>query len=113
MEPTRRDFTKMTSALIAAAVALNSIRWQLRDRQPITVTGDGLLEVYGWETEPGYALHLVNHTSPGFRGSATRGLCPLGAQEVRMTLPNAKRVKRTTLLRSGRALAVRQDRADV
>ena len=82
---------------------------ELRDSQPITVTGDGLLELYGWETEPGYAVHLVNHASPGFRATATRGLCPLGAQEVRMTLPNAKRVTRATLLRSGRALAFRQD----
>jgi hypothetical protein len=94
-------------------LVLGALRWQLRETQPITVTGDGLLEVYGWETEPGYALHLVNHTTPGFRATATRGLCPLGPQAVRMTLPNARPITRATLLRSGQAVAVRQDGATV
>jgi hypothetical protein len=94
-------------------LVLNAIRWQLRDSQPIAVKGDGLIETYGWETEPGYALHLVNHTSPSFRATATRGLCPLGAQEVRMTLPRARPITRATLLRSGQALSVQQDGATI
>jgi hypothetical protein len=94
-------------------LVLNAIRWQLRGTQPIEVRGDGLIEVYGWETEPGYALHLVNHTHPGFRATAARGLCPLGPQQVRMTLPAGRSIKRATLLRSGQALSIRQDGAIV
>jgi hypothetical protein len=86
----------------------NTIRWMLVDTQPIRVQGDGLIEVYGWETEPGYALHFVNFTSSGFRATAMRGLCPLGEQRVRLTLSDARPIRRARLLRSGQALPVRQ-----
>jgi hypothetical protein len=94
-------------------LVLNAMRWQLRDTQAIEVRGDGLIEVYGWETEPGYALHLVNHTSPGVRATAARGLFPLGPQQVRMTLPAARPIARATLLRSGETLPIRQQGARV
>lgn len=89
-------------------LVINAIRWQLRDAQPIRVEGAGLIEVYGWETEPGYALHLVNHTSPGFRATAARGLCPPGPQRVRMRLPSPRPIARATLLRSAKPLPIRQ-----
>lgn len=88
-------------------LVLNALRWQLGDSAPIRVEGDGLIETYGWETEPGYALHLVNHTQAGFRATASRGPCPLGMQKVRMVLADARPVK-ATLLRSGKALAMKQ-----
>jgi hypothetical protein len=94
-------------------LVLNAVRWLLRDTQPISVRGDGLVEVYGWETEPGFALHLDNHTSPGFRATAARGLCPLGPQQVRMTLPAARPIRQARLLRSGEALPIRQEGATV
>ena len=43
----------------------NAIRWLCRgSAPPVTVTGDGLVEVFAWETEPGYALHVLNYTNP-------------------------------------------------
>ncbi|MGC1302508.1 MAG: alpha-amylase family protein, partial [Caulobacteraceae bacterium] len=50
------------------------LTWAAGSRPPLEVVGDGLVEVGGWETEPGYAIHLVNHTSPGFRATAARGI---------------------------------------
>ncbi|MEA1651137.1 alpha-amylase family protein [Nitrospirillum sp. BR 11164] len=94
----------------------NALRW-LAPAPPITVRGPGLVEVFGWETEPGYALHLVNHTSPGFRASAARALSPLGPQAVRMTLPpdqgGPKPIRQATLLRAGQPLPLRQEGAVV
>lgn len=89
-------------------LVINAIRWLLADRQLIAVEGEGLIEIHGWETEPGYALHLVNFTSPAFRASAARSLCPLGDQKVTMTLPGGRTIKQARLLRAGRPLPVRQ-----
>ncbi|MEZ0243731.1 MAG: alpha-amylase family protein [Sphingomonas sp.] len=86
---------------------LNALRWQLGDSAPIRIESDGLIETYGWETEAGYALHLVNHTHPGFRATASRGPVPLAAQRVRMTLADGRPVK-AMLLRGGKAIPVKQ-----
>jgi hypothetical protein len=87
----------------------NAIRWLVADSNPIQVEGEGLIEVYGWQTEPGYALHLVNFTNPNFRGGAARRIYPAGPQKVRMVLPEAKRVRNARLLRAGRPLDLRQN----
>ena len=86
----------------------NAVRWLLADRQPIRVEGDGLIEVYGWQTEPGYALHLVNFNAPGFRATAARGVSRLGPQTVSMTLPDARPIRQARLLRGGVRIAVQQ-----
>ena len=41
-----------------------AIRWVARDRMPVRVSGEGLVELFAWETEPGYAIHILNYTNP-------------------------------------------------
>jgi hypothetical protein len=88
---------------------IQSVQWLIGDRRPIVAEGDGLLELYGWKTEPGYALHFVNHTNPNFRLGAFRRNYPVGAQTVRMTLADAKPVRAARLLRAGVELPFRQN----
>ncbi len=86
----------------------NALRWLLAGRQPIRVEGEGLVEVYGWQTEPGYALHLVNFNAPSFRATAARKPVTLGPQRVTMTLPDARPIRAAHLLRGGAELPVQQ-----
>jgi hypothetical protein len=61
----------------------NAIRWLRRgSTPPATVTGDGLVEIFAWETEPGYALHVLNYTNPNALRGPFRRIYPLGAQQV-------------------------------
>jgi Hypothetical glycosyl hydrolase 6/Beta-galactosidase trimerisation domain len=78
-----------------------AIRWVSRDRSPAHVTGDGLVELFGWETEVGYAIHILNYTNPNFAKGWFRETYPLGAQTVRMELPDGVKVKKVTALRAG------------
>lgn len=94
--------------LIAGAV-----RWVTRERKPLSVEGDGLLEVTGWQTEPGYAVHLVNHTNPNFRGGAFRQTYAVGPQKVMLQMTSAKPVRSARLLRAGAPVAFRQNGANL
>ena len=88
---------------------VQSVRWLLAGRAPIVAEGDGLIELYGWKTEPGYALHFVNHTNPNFRGGAFRRTHAVGEQKVRMTLADARPLRAAKLLRAGTPLPFKQD----
>jgi hypothetical protein len=74
----------------------------------VTVEGDGIIECFAWETEPGFALHLVNYTNPNMHRGWLRRHYPIGEQKVRMILPADRKVARVELLRAERAIAFRQ-----
>ncbi|HEX3119073.1 MAG TPA: alpha-amylase family protein [Candidatus Acidoferrum sp.] len=78
----------------------NTIRWMLRDAQPVRVEGQGLIETFAWETEPGYALHVLNYTNPNTHRGWYRDFHPIGAQRVRFGIPAGRKVKRVQLLRA-------------
>jgi hypothetical protein len=86
----------------------NSIRWLVGDSSPLKVEGEGLVEIYGWETEPGYAVHLVNFTNPYFRAGLTRHNYPAGEQKVRLQLRGSKPIQSARLLRANETLKIRQ-----
>jgi hypothetical protein len=79
----------------------NAIRWVAGDDAPYTVTGDGLVEAIAWETEAGYALHLLNYTNPNAHRGWMRKSYPLGEQKVSMKIPAGAKVTRVELLRAG------------
>lgn len=87
---------------------VNAIRWTGGDDRTLTVDGEGLIEIYGWQTEPGYAVHLLNYTNPEFRSGTLRRSYPVGTQKVRMKLNSAKPLRQASLLRSGKPLPLRQ-----
>ncbi|HTF63855.1 MAG TPA: alpha-amylase family protein [Edaphobacter sp.] len=97
-----------TSAGDLGDLVTNSIRWLVGDSSPIKVDGDGLIEIYGWETEPGYAIHLVNFTNPYFRAGITRRTYAAGEQKVQVVLRDSKPIREAHLLRAGLKLSVAQ-----
>jgi hypothetical protein len=78
----------------------NSIRWLLRGESPVAISGRGVVESFAWETEPGFALHLLNYTNPNMHRGWVREYYEIGEQKVRMELPPGRTVKRVDLLRA-------------
>ena len=95
----------------------NSVRWLLRGEVPVKVEGEGVVELFAWETEPGFAVHILNYTNPAMHRGWIRSFFPIGAQKVRMRLPErpegARRVRRVELLRAETSLPFRQTGAEV
>ncbi len=79
----------------------NAIRWVSHDERVVQVEGPGLIEMFCWETAPGYAVHLLNYNTPNAFHGWLQSENPLGPQRVTMTLPNGVNVKTVELLRSG------------
>ena len=78
----------------------NTLRWLTRDERQIAVEGDGLMELFCWETTPGYAVHLLNYTNPNAHHGWMQSVVKLAAQRVKMKLPPGIRVKSVELLRA-------------
>jgi hypothetical protein len=76
----------------------NTIRWITRDERVVDVDGEGFVEVFAWETNPGYAVHLLNYTNPNAHHGWMASVYPLGPQTVSLKLPPAVRVKSVDLL---------------
>ena len=78
----------------------NTVKWVLRDEQPITIQGLGLIEAFAYETDPGFAVHLLNYTNPNTHRGWYREFYPVGAQVVRFEVPKGKKVSRVQLLKA-------------
>jgi len=88
----------------------NSVRWVLGDaRQPVSIAGEGMAEVFAWETEPGYALHVVNYNNPNMTRGFVRRFYAIGPQQVEFDVAAGKKVSGVRALRAGRALPFKQN----
>lgn len=87
---------------------LNAVEWTLNGKSGVSVSGDGLMEIAFWQTEPGFALHLVNYNGPNAYRGKMRKLLPLGPQHVRLELPRDVHIRRASLLRAEKPLPVQQ-----
>ena len=87
----------------------NTLHWLTRDERVLDVAGDGFVEMFAWETGPGYAVHLLNYTNPNAHHGWVSSTYPLGPQQVSMKLPAGVRVKSIELLRAGGTVPSRLD----
>ena len=84
-----------------ARLLQNAIRWVAGPDAPVAVQGDGLAEIFAWETEAGFAVHILNYNNPAAHKGWLRSFSPIGGQTVRMKLPAGRRATRVELLAAG------------
>jgi hypothetical protein len=94
------DFSRLMS---------NAIRWILKGTEPpATVEGRGLVELFAWETEPGFALHILNYTNPGLTHPYISDFYPTGPLKAKFQIPNGRRITQVRTLRGSRELSFNQ-----
>ncbi len=84
----------------------NTLCWITHGESIVDVQGDGFLEMFCWETAAGYAVHLLNYTSPDAQHGWLQSAYALGPQTARMKLPPGVQVKSIELLRGGGTLPI-------
>jgi putative glycosyl hydrolase-like family 6 (GHL6) protein len=91
-------------------VVQNAVGWLLGDaRSPVRIEGPGMLESFAWQTEPGYALHLLNYTNPNMTHGFMRQIYPVGPQKVEFEVAGGRRIVTVRALRAATALTFEQD----
>jgi hypothetical protein len=95
-------------------VVQNTVRWLAGETPaPVRIEGPGILETFAWQTEPGYALHLLNYTNPNMTRGFIRDIYPIGAQTIAFEVASGRRIKSVRGLRSGTTLSFQQDGTSV
>lgn len=85
-----------------------AVSWMVNGERGVTVEGEGNIELFAWETEPGIALHILNYNNPNMTRAAIRQFYPIGAQKVSMELPAGTKISRAALIRSEASLPFKQ-----
>ena len=78
----------------------NAVVWASNEPSPVTVSGQGVLDVTIWRQANSMTVHMVNLTNPMMMKGPIREFIPLGAQEVRVLLPEDYEVKGVKFLKS-------------
>ena len=86
----------------------NAVAWATNEPPPVTVTGQGVIDVTLWTQKNSLTVHLVNLTNPMMMKGPIRALIAIGEQKVRVRLPDAGRAKGVRLLVADVAPAFRQ-----
>jgi hypothetical protein len=84
----------------------NIITWAANEQPPAVVEGAGIIDVTVWRQKESLTVHLVNLTNPMMMKGPLREVIPVGAQRVRITLPEGTQARKVTLLTAGTSPAV-------
>lgn len=77
-------------------------------KEGVSVKGEGNIEIFAWETEAGFALHILNYNNPNMTFPSLRQFNPITEQSVRMQLPDGARIVKAELLRAEKQIPVIQ-----
>ncbi|HUB34584.1 MAG TPA: alpha-amylase family protein [Bryobacteraceae bacterium] len=83
-----------------ARLLRNAIGWVSGGNAPVAVSGEGVVETFAWETQAGFAVHILNYTNPAMHRGWLREFYAIGPQRVKMSLPAGRKVTRVELLRA-------------
>jgi len=81
----------------------NAIEWALDEERPVTVDGPGVLDVTMWKQKNSMTVHMVNLTNPMMMRPSFREMIPSPPQQVRLRLPEGRRVSKIRFLVAGTA----------
>jgi hypothetical protein len=91
------------------ALLRNAVDWATDEERPVTVTGPGVLDVTCWQQKASLTVHLVNLTNPMMMKGPICELMPVGEQQVRVRLPEGRKVEAVHLFAAGRTASVVRD----
>lgn len=78
----------------------NALRWTLRGKAPVAVSGDGIAELFAWRTDFGISIHVLNYTNPNMLRGWFRQNYPIGPQRVQVELPEGAKAAEVRILRA-------------
>jgi hypothetical protein len=87
----------------------NAVAWATNEEPPVTVAGQGVLDVTLWRQQESLTVHLVNLTNPMMMKGPIREFFAVGEQQVRVRVPEGTAVRGVRLLVADHAAESKQD----
>ncbi len=87
----------------------NAVVWATNETTPVSVEGQGVLDVSIWEQANSMTVHLVNLTNPMMMKGPVREVFPITNQRVRIQIKEKRRVAQAKLLVAGRTIPFRNE----
>ena len=84
-----------------AKLLRNAVLWATNEPAPVSVEGKGVLDVAVWEQKGSMTVHLVNLTNPMMMKGPVREVIPAPSQQLRIRIPDGRRITRARLLVGG------------
>jgi hypothetical protein len=92
-----------------AKLLRNAVLWATNETAPVTVEGQGFLDISIWGQRNSMTVHLVNLTNPMMMKGPVREVIPVTNQHVRIQIPDGTRVVSAKLLVAGRPIPFKND----
>jgi hypothetical protein len=96
-----------------ATLLKNAVQWATDEAPPVSVTGPGVLDISVWTQRNSMTIHLVNLTNPMMMKGPVRELIPVPRQEVRIQVPQGRRIGKAKLLVANRQVPYRHERGAI
>ena len=85
----------------------NAVGWAADEAAPLTLDGQGVLDISLWRQASSMTAHLVNLTNPMMMKGPIRELFPVGPFEASLIVPPSAKVKFVRLLEGNQTVPVR------
>jgi Hypothetical glycosyl hydrolase 6/Beta-galactosidase trimerisation domain len=89
-------------------VLKNAVAWASNEEQPLIVEGRGIIDISLWMQKESITAHLVNLTNPMMMKGPIREIIPAPQQQVRIRVPDGRRVRKAHFLVSGKTPVYRE-----
>jgi hypothetical protein len=87
----------------------NAVLWATNEPAPLSVEGPGVLDLSIWQQKSTMTVHLVNLTNPMMMKGPVREAIPISSQQVRIRVPEGRRIHKARLLVAGSEVHYRTD----
>jgi hypothetical protein len=92
-----------------AKLLRNAVLWATNETAPVTVKGQGVLDISVRGQRTSMTVHLVNLTNPMMMKGPVREVIAVGSQSLQIQIPQGSRVTRAKLLVAGKTIPFKSD----
>jgi len=87
----------------------NAVLWATNESAPVSVEGQGVIDISVWEQKSSMTVHLVNLTNPMMMKGPVREIFPISNQRVSIQIPGGRHVTKARLLVAGKEIPHRRE----
>jgi hypothetical protein len=87
----------------------NAVDWATNEPAPVSVEGEGVIDVAVWQQKDSITLHLVNLTNPMMLKGPVRDILSISRQQISLRIPPGRPISRVHLLVAARDIPYRAE----